>query len=213
MPVAPFPRRISFGEGVLGLMEAAHRFDPERGIRFGTYAAWWVRAYIRRYALTNRRIVAPPSTRAARRIIASLRRTERELAADSGRCPERAEVAAAIGVSTEDLTMVEGLLGGRDVPIGPVDDGIGFEPVADAASPEQETAAEEARQQDAGAVHQALSLLSERERAIVQRRILDDERTSLSALGQTMGLSRERVRQLEKRAQLKLRDALLQHVA
>jgi len=71
-------------EGNLGLVEAARRFDRSRGTRFSTYAAWWIRALIRRYTMSNRRIVGTPSTRAARRLLSSMRATQRRLAAELG---------------------------------------------------------------------------------------------------------------------------------
>ncbi|MCS6799709.1 MAG: sigma-70 family RNA polymerase sigma factor, partial [Myxococcota bacterium] len=115
------------GEGLLGLVEAVRRFEIDRGTRFGTYAAWWVRAYVRRYALANRRIVGAPTTRAGRRLMARLRRTEWEIAQRTGRPALRSEVARALDVSEEDVALVQALLGTRDVALGPHDDGTGLE--------------------------------------------------------------------------------------
>lgn len=197
------------GEGNLGLVEAARRFDAQRGVRFGTYAAWWVRAYVRRYALANRRIVATPSTRNARRILGRLRSTQRSISQSEGRPAERHEVAMALGVSESDVAMVESALSGRDVPVGPTESGYGFEVANQEPSPEQAAAERESREVAHGKLFAAMKELSDRERVIVQRRWLDEDTATLAALGQTLGLSRERVRQLEKRAQRKLRAALL----
>jgi RNA polymerase sigma-32 factor len=193
-------------EGNLGLVEAVRRFDPSRGTRFGTYAAWWVRAFVRRYAYANRRIVALPSTRNARRVIASLGKTQRALAADMGEAPTRDDVANALGVTSEDVEMVEVALGSRDVSVFPAE----VDPfLADARfSPEDEVAAIEHADRSRAAVESALSGLTARERHILRRRILDDDTATLAALGNDMSLSRERIRQIEKRAQDKLRDAL-----
>ena len=193
-------------EGNLGLVEATRRFDASRGTRFGTYAAWWVRAFVRRYAYANRRIVALPSTRNARKVISSLGKVQRALAADHGAAPSRDDVADALGVTSEDVEMVEVALGSRDVPVFPAEaDPFLADP---SSSPEDEVAATEDVARNRAAVEQALRGLSSRERHILTRRILDDETATLAALGDDMGLSRERIRQIEKRAQEKLRIAL-----
>lgn len=200
-------------EGNLGLVEAAQRFDTSRGTRFATYAAWWVRAFVRRYALANRRIVTAPSTRNARKLISSLRRTQQQLTHEQGRPPAREEVAEALGVSYDDVAMMEAVLVNRDVPVGPHEDGTVYDLVDHTRSPEDDAAEQEDEDLRRERIARALATLTERERKIVQRRILDDETATLSVLGCDMGLSRERVRQIEKRAQQKLRSALLERVA
>jgi len=200
-------------EGNLGLVEAARRFDAERGTRFGTYAAWWVRAHVRRYALANRRIVSAPSTRNARKVLSSLRKTQREIAQRVGRSAQREEVASELGVSENDIAMVESALGGRDVPLGPSDDGGTWELPGRGPTPEQQAAEDELADLQRARVGRALDTLSEREQVIMRRRYLDEDTATLAVLGESLGLSRERVRQLEKRAQKKLRSALLDCVA
>ncbi len=200
-------------EGNLGLVEAARRFELGRNNRFGTYAAWWVRAHIRKYALSNRRIVAAPSTRNARRVLSRLRRTQRDIAQREGRIADRAEVAKVLDVNESDVAMVEAALGGRDVTVGPVDDGSGWDLAVDQRSPEEETADCEYEDRCRDRITEALRELSPRERDIVVQRHLDDDGATLAVLGEKLGLSRERVRQIEKRAQKKLRSALLDCVA
>jgi RNA polymerase sigma-32 factor len=204
---APIEDLVS--EGNLGLVEAARRYDESKGTRFGTYASWWVRAHVRRYALANRRIVPAPSTRNARKVLSALRRTQRDISQRTGRAAERDEVAAELGVSPSDIAMVEAALGGRDMSIGPTDDGTVWEVPATTPNPEQETAEGEVRWLRKARVGNALAVLSEREREIVRRRYLEEDSATLAVLGQSLGLSRERVRQIEKRAQMKLRTALL----
>jgi RNA polymerase sigma-32 factor len=210
------PLEDLISEGTLGLMEASRRFDPAVGTRFGTYAGWWVRAFIRKHALSTRRIVTAPSTRNARRILWSLRRTQQSLAQKLGRPPSRDEIAQDLGVSWEEVAMVEGVLGGRDLPIGPastVDDVPTYEPRDQTPSPEERAARHEGHEQARQRVHAALKRLGEREREIVQRRLLEEDPSSLAVLGETFGVSRERVRQIQERAQKKMRAALLEQVA
>lgn len=198
------------GEASVGLVEAARRYDPDKGTRFGTYASWWVRAYVRRYCFANRRIVVGPSTRNARRIQWSLRRTERALTQSQGRAPTRDELAEALEASPEEIAMVESVLAGRDVPIGPVDEGPGFEAVANVPTPEEAAAEREIRLTSHRKLEEALARLTDREREIVRRRLLDDDASSLSVLGEDFGISRERIRQIQQRAETKLRTALLE---
>ncbi|MFW6198150.1 MAG: sigma-70 family RNA polymerase sigma factor [Myxococcota bacterium] len=200
-------------EGAVGLMEAARRFDPAKGTRFGTYAAWWVRAYVRRHTLQNRRIVGAPSTRNARRILWGLRRTEQMLSQRLGRPATRDEVATALEVSPDEVAMVESVLGGRDLPIGPLQEQVGYEPVDVGPSPEEHAARDEMESDNARRLSSALERLNEREREIVRRRLLDEDPSSLAMLGESFGVSRERVRQIQERAQKKLRSALMEQVA
>lgn len=200
-------------EGNLGLVEAARRFDADKGTRFSTYAGWWVRARISRFALGNRRIVAAPSTRNARKLFASLRSAERRLLQEVGERPSREMIAAATGTSADDVAMVESALSARDVPVGPTDDGTAVELDSSRPSPEQEIAEAEESERRTRIVALALESLDRREREVVQRRILEDDGETLAEIGRVLGLSRERVRQIEARAKRKLRAALLAEVA
>lgn len=197
-------------EGNLGLVEAARRFDAEKGVRFSSYAAWWVRARISRFAMGNRRIVAPPSTRNARRLFATMRSAERRLAQQTGVRPTAEQLAHATGTTVEDVRMVEAALSSRDVAVGPFDDGAAIELGCDRPSPEEALGAHEESRLREDRVTRALSKLDRREREIVKRRFLEDAEETLSAIGEVLGLSRERVRQLETRAKEKLREDLLE---
>jgi len=195
------------GDGMVGLAEAAQRFDPERGVRFSAYAAWWIRAHIRRSTLANRRIVATPSTRAARKLIARLRETERALGQQLGRIATREEVAASLGVTADDVGMVDTALRERDVVVGDVEHG-GMELADFGCSPEQLVADAQLRADVERAVDHAVGTLTEREREIIRRRITTDDADTLNVVGQALGLSRERVRQIESKACEKLRTVL-----
>ncbi|MDH5673829.1 MAG: sigma-70 family RNA polymerase sigma factor [Myxococcales bacterium] len=200
-------------EGLLGLVEAARRFEPERGVRLAAYAAWWIRAYMRRYTIFNRRIVRTPSSRHGRKLLANMRRTQRELAQKSGEQPDAQAVAEALGVGVRDVEEMEAALSGRDVPCGYDPEGRSTELVAEAPSPEDVVAVAEERSQAEQALRGAMSVLSDRERHIVEERYLSGESCSLATIGRGMGLSRERVRQLEHQAQAKIRHAIVAQVA
>ena len=200
------------GEGMVGLAEAAQRFEPERGVRFSAYAAWWIRAHARRSTLANRRIVATPSTRAARKLVARLRTTERALGQELGRRATREEIAVALGVSAEDVGMVDSALRERDVVVGDLEHG-GIELADVGSSPEQLVAEAEFQARSSSAIGRAVDMLSDREREIVRRRITSDDADTLSVVGDALGLSRERVRQIESKAREKLRSALQERAA
>ncbi|MFO0692143.1 MAG: sigma-70 family RNA polymerase sigma factor [Polyangiales bacterium] len=195
-------------EGTLGLMEAIRRFDLGRDNRFGTYAAWWVQARLRRYAAATRHLVAPPSTRNARKILRSFERTSRAISQRLGRPALRHEIAEALDVTVEDVAMVEPVLRATDARLGPTDEGVamdlpGFEP-----SPEQEVEARELATRRKACIERAFRDLTPRERIIVERRLLDEDGDSLSTLGEEFGVSRERVRQVQHQVQNKLRARL-----
>ncbi len=200
-------------EGNLGLVEAARRFDRAKGTRFSTYAAWWVRALIRRYTIANRRIVGAPSTRNGRRLLSTLRQTQRRLAAELGEQPTRERIAQELSVTAEEVAMVESALSGRDVSLGPTDDGQVIDLPSELTSPEQQAEESELTTLNSEQIARALSRLDERERFIVEKRMLSDEKDTLADIGAAMGLSRERVRQIELRAMQKLRESLFDYVA
>lgn len=192
-------------EGNLGLLEAARRFDTTKNVRFSTYAVWWIRARVGRFVLANRRIVGSPSTRNARKLFARMRETERRLA-QSGSEADREAVAEHTGTSEDDVAMVELSLSARDVPLDAFEDG---DLAGEGTSPEDLLAAHEEAERRARAISLALTSLDSRERQVVERRLLDGgEKETLAAIGAGLGLSRERVRQIELRAKRKLHAAL-----
>jgi RNA polymerase sigma-32 factor len=200
-------------EGALGLVEAARRFDTGRSVRLAAYAAWWIRAYMRRYTIANRRIVRTPSSRHGRKLLANMRRTQRNLAQANGGQPDAGAVAAALGVTTHDVEEMEAALSGRDLPCGLDSHGRGFEAVAEAPTPEAVVADAQERRHCARVVGAAMQTLTARERDILRQRYFADEAGSLAAVGTSLGLSRERVRQLQYQAQGKMRDAMMTAVA
>lgn len=207
------PKEDLVGEGMLGLVEATRRFDPERGVRLAAYAAWWIRAYMRRFTIQNRRIVRAPSTRPARKLMANLRRVQRELTQRQGEPPACEAIAKALHVGVRDVEQMEAALSSRDVPLGGGDDRRPVDLPDAAPSPEDMVAEAEERARTRDALDRALDSLSTRERRILRERYLGDAGESLASVGRGLGLSRERVRQLERLAQAKLRGAVLASVA
>jgi RNA polymerase sigma-32 factor len=201
------------GEGLLGLVEAVRRFDAERGVRLAAYAAWWIRAYVRRYTLVNRRIVRPPSTRNARKLLAHLRTTQRSLTQQHGHPPEASEVANALNVSTSDVEEMEDVLRAADVSwsVGP--EGGVRELPASTPTPEAALIADNERAWATTTIAAAVEGLSPREREVFIERSLQDAPPSLSTMGARMGISRERVRQIHAHGFNKVRDAVLASVA
>jgi len=203
------PAEELVSEGMLGLVEAARRFEPERGVRLAAYAAWWIRAYMRRYTIYNRRIVRTPSSRHGRRLLANLRKTQRALTQQNGEQPDSETVAKELGVGVRDVEEMEAALSGRDVPCGHDADGRTFDLPCAAPTPEAIVAESEERSSSIDAMRTAMNGLSKREQDILRHRYLGEESTSLASIGRGMGLSRERVRQLEHQAQAKMRHAIL----
>jgi RNA polymerase sigma-32 factor len=193
-------------EGLLGLVEAARRFDPERGTRFAAYAAWWIRAYMRRYSLFNRRIVRAPSTRAARVLLSNLPKLERRYLRDTGCKPDAETIASTFGVDVESVREVEAAVASHDVPCA--SGASGFDLPSEQPSPEALVAEADAERATRERVRGALDQLSRRERQVLEKRHLDDQPHTLSEIGRDLGVSRERIRQLELRACDKLRRML-----
>jgi RNA polymerase sigma-32 factor len=202
-------------EGNVGLLQAASRFEPERDVRFSTYAAWWIRSAMQDYVLRNWSIVRTGSTAAQKALFFNLRRLRARLEEVSG-APlgeaGRRRIAAALGVELAEVEQMDLRLSGADKSLnGPV--GEGDEDwqdfIADGGpSPEQAAIAIADGTLRARWLAEALSELSPRERRIINARRLREDGATLEELGRALGVSKERVRQLEHRALLKLRRAL-----
>lgn len=189
-------------EGNIGLLKAADRFDPSRGCRLATYAAYWIRAEIREYVARGYRIVRLGSSKSERRALRAYRRTREK---------NPAALAKLSGLTKERAAELLPLLMARDVSLeGAHDDG--FAPVdriaAVAPSPEEWAADKNEHELLSKALHQVVQELSPRERRIVNERWLTDSPLTLEELGVSFGVSKERVRQLEERAKKRMRERL-----
>jgi RNA polymerase sigma-32 factor len=207
-------------EGHVGLLEAAARFEPEREVRFSTYATWWIRASIQDYVLRNWSIVRGGTSSSQKSLFFNLRRLRARLAQSSDRRPRGAifaEIAEALGVSVGDVEMMDSRLSAPDTSLNaPLHDTDGDNTsnrqdfLVDGAPLPDETVGEEVdRERRTSWLRSALTVLNERELRIVSERRLRDEGATLEALGESLGISKERVRQIENRALEKLREALL----
>jgi RNA polymerase sigma-32 factor len=196
-------------QGNLGLLKAASKFDPDKNCRLITYAAYWIRAEIRDYVVRSYRIVRLGTTRTERRAMRAFRRKAVEspqaLAEESGMPLARANQLWPL-LTRSDMSLDATT---SDAPAA-LDRMSHKQP-----TPEESVARSEAVHQVREALDSALASLTKREQRIVRARILADEPQTLEALGREMGVSKERVRQLEVRARQKLRDRLshLKHAA
>jgi RNA polymerase sigma-32 factor len=203
-------------EGCVGLMQAAARFEPEREVRFSTYASWWIRSAMQDFVLRNWSIVRTGTTSAQKALFFNLRRLRAKIGdvGDGMLSPAaRARVAHALGVPEHDVETMAARLSAPDrslnAPLTDEGDGEWQDLLADeAADPETEAMHAHDSAARAHLVREALRDLSERERLIIKERKLEDEAVTLEALGERLGISKERVRQIEGAALAKLRRAL-----
>ena len=203
-------------EGNVGLMEAAIRFDPERDIRFSTYATWWIRSTIQDYILRNWSIVRTGTTAAQKTLFFNLRRLRARISdvpfgPMTGRTKE--EIARALNVNISDVEFMEIRLGGADQSLNSPLREDGEEERQDLLAdfrpnPEEVVIGIHDSAVRSRWLAQALDELTPRERRIVLQRQLADNGTTLEELGRELGVSKERVRQLEQRALLKLRAGI-----
>src|SRR5918996_3809955 len=207
-------------EGAAGLMQAAARFEPEREVRFSTYAAWWIRSAMQDYILRNWSVVRTGTTAAQKALFFNLRRLRAKIEDGGGALDERgrALIAQELAVNLADVEAMEIRLAGADqslnAPIGPDGEDQWQDFLADQRpTPEESvTLARDGRTRSLW-LAQALDELSAREQTIIKERRLRDDARTLEELGHKLGISKERVRQIEHRALEKLKSSLLQRSA
>ena len=203
-------------EGTLGLLKAADRFEPSRELRFSTYASWWIRSYIQDFVLRNWSIVRTGTTASQKSLFFNLRRVQGLLERKAD--PKMDEtvmeaVSKALGIPLNEVQEMSARLGGGDqslnITVGEDGDSELQDFVADAAaSPESMVIEMTDQRRQQKLIAQAMDSLSPREQQIIIARRLNEEGITLEALGAKMGVSKERVRQLEQRAMEKMRVAL-----
>jgi len=201
-------------EGSIGLMQAVKRFDPDKGYRLITYAVFWIRSYIHSFLMGSVRMIKVGTSRAHRKLFFKLRGLKSRLLADgvTGHDDMVGIAADEFSVSREDVEGMDRHLSGRDASMdAPATDGGAT--LAELLPARQESQEEllsrlEVEADPAARLEVALETLDDREREIVIKRHLSDEPEQLKELGAAMGITKQRVAQLERRALGKLRIAL-----
>lgn len=208
-------------EASVGLMKAADKFDPDRGVRFSTYAVWWIKASIQDYVMRDWSMVRTGSTSSQKSLFFNMRRVqariEREASAQGIKLEGHVlhdKIATELGVPLRDVEMMDGRLSGSDFSLNATqsteDEGRAWiDALADDAPQAEEQVT---NSHDNATLRQwlltAFSMLSDREKFIVRERKLRDDPRTLESLGGELGLSKERVRQLEAAAFGKMRVSL-----
>ena len=202
-------------EGNLGLMKAVKRFDPNMGVRLVSFAVHWIKAEIHEYVIRNWRIVKIATTKAQRKLffnLRSLKKSSKKLT-----LKEAQSIANDLNVTPEQVLEMEGRLTAYDAAFEAQgdDDDEGSTHVAPALylednryDPARLAEEEDYEEQSTNALHDAMEQLDDRSRNILQRRWLDDEKSTLHELAAEYNVSAERIRQLEKNAMEKIKVAI-----
>jgi RNA polymerase sigma-32 factor len=208
-------------EAGVGLLKAAEKFDPDRGVRFSTYASWWIKASIQDYVMRDWSMVRTGSTSSQKALFFNLRRVRSRIEREKGPVTDgvsamemRNEIAAEVGVPLRDVDMMLGRLAGSDFSLNATQSSNEgrewIETLEDSAPLGAETVSRKSEETAAkNWISDAFDALTDRERMIIRRRKLTDEPSTLEALGGELGLSKERVRQLEAQALKKMKSRLV----
>lgn len=206
------PQADLIQEGNVGLMKAVKRYDPERGVRLVSFAVHWIKAEIHEFILRNWRLVKIATTKAQRKLFFNLRSAKPAL--DAMNTEEVNAVAKQLGVKAEEVVEMETRFNGRDISLEPLsdDDDEAFSPIAyltDGSEPPQLLEAEQTKRLRDEGLEQALASLDTRSRRIIEARWLREKDTAtLHDLADELGVSAERVRQIEVKAMEKMRGAI-----
>jgi len=200
-------------EGNVGLMRAVNKFDPDKGIKFSYYAAFWIKAYILKFIMDNWRMVKIGTTQTQRKLFYNLNR-ERQKLINEGFDPDASMLSARLGVSKEQVQEMEQRLTAADVSLdAKVNDDSNAATRMDflpALGPglEENLATEQIASLVQGSINQILPKLSSKEVYILKKRLLSDEPVTLREIGERYNITRERVRQVETRLLQKLKQHL-----
>ena len=208
-------------EAGLGLMKAADKFDPDRGVRFSTYAVWWIKASVQDYVMRNWSMVRTGSTSSQKSLFFNMRRVQAQLereAQQSGETLDKHQlnqlIATEVGVPLNDVEMMDGRLSGSDFSLNATqasdEEGREWIDTLEDENSRADLNVEEEHDQGklADWIGVAMGSLNEREQFIVRERKLIENPRTLESLGTELSLSKERVRQLEAAAFGKMRKYL-----
>jgi RNA polymerase sigma-32 factor len=200
-------------EGNIGLLEAVKQFDPFRGIRFPSYAAYWIRAYMLRYLINNMRLVKLGTTQAQRKLFFNLQKEKEKLEAE-GFIPEAKLLAERLRVKESEVIEMEQRLGLPDVsvdaPLGKTDDAQDLHSILPDRTPntEEKVANSEFKVLLGRAVDDFKTECDDKEKAILERRLFTEDPVTLQDIADEFSLSRERIRQIESRLKDRLKEFL-----
>ncbi|HYP99746.1 MAG TPA: RNA polymerase factor sigma-32 [Polyangiaceae bacterium] len=204
-------------EGNIGLMQAVKRYDPYRGVKLSSYAAWWIRAYMLRFILNNWRLVKVGTTQAQRKLFFNLNKEKARLTA-MGIEPSHAEIAKRLNVAESEVTEMDRRLARADASLdATVNEADGRSTTrlelmpSSSATPDQIAEGSEFSELLHAELAEFRTTLSGKDIDIFDKRVVADEPLTLQELGDQFGVSRERVRQLESRLMGKLREHLRQN--
>ena len=207
-------------EGNVGLMQAAARFEPERDVRFSTYAAWWIRSAMQDYILRNWSIVRTGTTAAQKALFFNLRRLRAKIEDASAvtlSAEGRERIATELKVEVKDVEGMEMRMSGGDQSLNAAITDSSEDSWQDFLSdtrpnPEDVVIGLRDSATRSAWLAEAIGALSPREQTIIRQRRLSEDGATLEELGRQLGVSKERVRQLEHRALMKMRSSLTRHV-
>jgi RNA polymerase sigma-32 factor len=208
-------------EAGLGLMKAADKFDPDRGVRFSTYAVWWIKASVQDYVMRNWSMVRTGSTSSQKSLFFNMRRVQAQLEREAQQTGESLDkhqlnqlIASEVGVPLNDVEMMDGRLSGSDFSLNATqasdEEGREWIDTLEDENARADLTVEEEHDQQllADWIGVAMDALNEREQFIVRQRKLIESPRTLESLGAELSLSKERVRQLEAAAFGKMRKYL-----
>jgi RNA polymerase sigma-32 factor len=199
-------------EGNIGLMMAVKKFDPERGIRLISYAVWWIRAYINNFIVRSWSLVKIGTTQAQKKLFFKLNQTRNAIRRLTGG-EDTGEIARELEVRDDEVEEMARRMAARDSSLDlELNEGENYT-LMDSLADDRENQEDQLllKEEDrilTGQVAAALQKLNDRERRIVHDRILQDHPRTLQELADDYGISRERIRQLEKNALAKLKGVL-----
>tara|TARA_B100000929_G_scaffold238428_1_gene195293 strand:- start:630 stop:1529 length:900 start_codon:yes stop_codon:yes gene_type:complete len=204
-------------EGNVGLMQAVKKFDPEKGFRLATYAMWWIKASIQEYVLRSWSLVKMGTTTAQKKLFFNLKKIKKQIAPhEEGDLKKEQikEISERLGVKSEEVVNMNRRMMGREKSLNePIKSGEKGEWQDWLASEDLDQELFVAQKQELdekkSLLHEAIKILNDRERNIIEERKLSNEPKTLEELSKKYKISRERIRQIETRAFEKLQKAML----